>query len=455
MKPPVPAPSTEEIIDSLRKRGGNALLDVLSKGSVGDIGIAPRGKYYHWDNLRHLNPPDDLAPEDWWLLIRMARRTAAKSLPLANSEGRAFQYCLPDEAQELLHYIDQHSAGEIRMQEVVVGSDDARRHYLVNSLIAEAIRSSQLEGATTTFAVAKDMIRSGRPPKDRSERMILNNFRAMEFMLEDVAQQLTPDRVVELQRILTDGTLENPTAAGRLQQPDEERVVVGDITDGSILHRPPPADQLPRRLEAMCRFANGETPNGFLHPVVRAVLLHFWLAYDHPFEDGNGRTARALFYWCMQRQGYWLTEYLSISNILRHAPSKYYRSFLLTETDYGDTTYFILYHLGVIRRAIEQLHQYLERKMAEIRELEAILRGSDEFNYRQLALLSNALREPRQRYTLRGHALSHRVTHETARHDLLELRRRGLLQMSRSGRHYVFAPIADLGKELANRGRRR
>ena len=448
----MPAPSPEEIIESLRLRGDNVLLDVFSKGSRGNVGIAPRGRYYHWDNLRHLNPPEELSSEEWWLLIRMARRAAARSLPLRDNEGRDFQYCLPDEAQELLHFIDQHSAGEIRMPEVVVGSEDARRHYLVNSLIAEAIRSSQLEGATTTFAVAKDMIRSGRPPKDRSERMILNNFRAMEFMLEEVTEGLTPERVVELQRILTDGTLENPAAAGRLQQPGEDRVVVGDITDGSILHQPPPAEQLPARLEAMCRFANGETPVGFLHPVVRAVVLHLWLAFDHPFEDGNGRTARALFYWCMQRQGYWLTEYLSISSILRKAPSKYYRSFLLTESDAGDATYFILYHLGVIRRAIEELHEYLERKMREVRELEAILRGSDEFNYRQLALLSNALREPRQRYTLRGHALSHRVTHETARHDLLDLRRSGLFEMARSGRQYVFTPIRDLAKELAKRG---
>ena len=143
--------------------------------------------------------------------------------------------------------------------------------------------------------------------------MIVNNYRALQFMRDGMPDELTPASVLELQRILTDGTLDNPDAAGRLQRPDDERIAVVDSTDGSVIHRPPPADQLPARLQALCDFANeGEGPDQFIHPVVRAILLHFWLAYDHPFEDGNGRTARALFYWYMKTRGYWLVEYLSI-----------------------------------------------------------------------------------------------------------------------------------------------
>ncbi len=138
--------------------------------------------------------------------------------------------------------------------------------------------------------------------------------------------------MLELHRILTEGTLDDPTAAGRLQRPDEERIAVVDATDGSLIHTPPPATELPARLQALCDFANqGEDESdSFIHPVVRAILLHFFLAYDHPFEDGNGRTARALFYWAMRTNGYWLAEYLSISRILREAPAQYSRAFLFT-----------------------------------------------------------------------------------------------------------------------------
>ena len=113
-----------------------------------------------------------------------------------------------------------------------------------------------------------------------------------------------------------------------------------------IFHDPPPAEQLDERMAAMCDFANGKIPNHFIHPVVRAIILHFWLAYDHPFVDGNGRTARALFYWLMLRNNYWLFEFISISQIIRKAPIKYGRAFLYTETDDNDLTYFILYHLA-------------------------------------------------------------------------------------------------------------
>ena len=239
MKKPLAPPTTDSILEALRSGGSNALMETLIE--VANVGIAPRGRYYHWDNLRHLTPPEGLTSEEWWLGVKMARRSALRPLPLADTDGRAFLYGMPDEAQELVHFIDQRASGEIAMPEVVTGSESARKAYLVNSLIEEAIRSSQLEGATTTYEVAKEMIRSGRPPRDRSETMIKNNFLAMEFMHDDVGEELTPEIVLELQRILTDGTLDNPDAAGRLQTQDDDRVVVADRLTGAVLHRPPPA----------------------------------------------------------------------------------------------------------------------------------------------------------------------------------------------------------------------
>ncbi len=261
--------------------------------------------YVHWDKLRHLTPPSGLSHEEWWLAIEWARQPSLQEIPLRDTGGRHFRYGTPAAAQWLLHYVDQRCSGEIAMAEVVTTDEQARRHYLVNSLMEEAIRSSQLEGATTTRRVAKELLSTGRAPRDRSELMILNNYRALEFMREGMGERLEPGTVLELHRILTEGTLEDPTAAGRLQTAIDERVDVVDATDGSVIHRPPPAEQLPARLHALCDFANqrDEDSKGFIHPVVRAILLHFWLAYDHPFEDGNGRTARALFYWYMRTRG--------------------------------------------------------------------------------------------------------------------------------------------------------
>ena len=199
---------------------------------------------------------------------------------------------------------------------------------------------------------------------------------------------------------------------------------------------------------AMCNFANGQTPSFFVHPVIRAIILHFWLAYDHPFVDGNGRTARALFYWSMLRQGYWLFEFISISDILRKAPAKYARAFLLTETDDNDVTYFIVHQVGVIHRAIIALHEYIQRKTEEIRQSERMLRAWDHLNHRQVALLSHGMRHLGSVYSVEGHQNSHMTAYDTARRDLLGLVDAGLLEKGKRGKEMIFWPPSDLRKRI-------
>jgi Fic family protein len=439
------APSLTDLFVELK---GERLFELVQ------LGIKDDGRdYVHWDKLRHLDPPASLTHREWWMLIKFARQQLLRPFPLTDAEGEHFSYGVPDLVARGLHYIDQRCSGEIAMPEVVTADDQARSHYLVNSLMEEAIRSSQLEGATTTRRVAKELLKTGREPKDRSERMILNNYRALQYMRDEMDDILTPGSVLELQRILTEGTLDHPDAAGRLQRPNEIRVSVVDPKTDKVVHTPPPAEQLPARLQAMCDFANeGETPDLFIHPVVRAILLHLWLAFDHPFEDGNGRTARALFYWYMRTRKYWLVEYLSISRILRDAPAQYSRSFMFTERDKLDATYFIVYQLRVIQRAIDQLHAYLRKKVKEVRDVEKLVRSSTNFNQRQLALLGDALRDPEASYSFTTHAATNNVTHETARNDLIPLAELGLLEQRRQGRSFSFTPAVDLADQLKTVG---
>lgn len=403
------------------------------------------GRYVHWQEIRYRTPPADLSNREWWHALKLARRPMLRQLPLSDSEGDAFMYATPDPALEMLHRVDQRAGGEIALAEEVV-NPATRDRYVVHSLMEEAITSSQLEGAHTTRRVAKEMLRSGRPARTRDERMIVNNYRAMLIVRGWREQPLTVERVLDLHRIVTEGTLDDPDAAGRIQRPDEQRVSIVD-PDGRVVFRPPPADQLPARADAMVAFANGSGLDGFIHPVVRSILLHFWLAHDHPFEDGNGRTARALFYWSMLHHGYWLTEFLSISRILREAPMPYARAFQYTETDERDTTYFILHQLSVILRAVDELQEYLRRKMREKRELERVIRHLD-LNHRQIDLLAHALKHADADVTFRSHQRSHRVAYQSARTDVLDLERRGLLYRRQVGKAFHFAPVPDIEERL-------
>ncbi len=399
--------------------------------------------YLHWDELRHRPPPDGLSTRKWWLVQKLARR--GTPLPLVGTNGKPFTFCQPSLLLKGLHDIDMTAGGNVLAPEAVT-NPHTRDRYLISTLMEEAITSSQMEGAATTRDVAKDMIRSGRRPRDRSERMILNNYRTMQRIRELREEPLTPALVLELHGIVTRDALDDPLAAGRLRAPGVE-VVVDDLY-GTVFHVPPPAEELPQRIEALCAFANGTTPEEFLHPVVRAISLHFWLAYDHPFVDGNGRTARALFYWSMLHQKYWLFEFISISSIINKSRGKYELSFLHTETDDNDLTYFLLAQVKVIQQAIASLHRYLERKAQEISSLQRRLQGMEGLNHRQMALLRHALRHPGFRYTVGSHQASHGVSNQTARTDLQKLAAQDLLLPLRQGRREVFSVPADLAQRL-------
>ena len=443
-RPRSPQP-LEKLLDKHRDRLPTVLMDHVFHPMVD-------GRYLHWDTLRRLDPPGDLSSEEWWTGIKLSRGSLSRWIPLRDARGRPFRFMLPDSVQEALHRIDSRAGGRIGMTDRVVNRQ-TRDRFIVDSLIDEAITSSQLEGASTTRAAAARMLRAGRRPRDRSERMILNNYRAMQAVRTMKDSPLTAEAVLTLHVTLTADTLRDPAAAGRLQRPEDDRVEVCDAND-QVLYHPPPADQLPDRLGQMVLFANGGADDGgFMHPVVRAILLHFWLAFDHPFEDGNGRTARALFYWAMLRHDYRLFEFVSISRFLKRAPAQYARAFLHTETDGNDLTYFIVHQVDVIRRAIDELDTYLETKVRQVQRVERILKRSTDLNHRQLALLAHAVRHPDAEYTTRSHQTSHDIAYATARADLFRLAELGLLDQRRIGRRtHVFRAPPDLEARLESLG---
>ncbi|HMM75857.1 MAG TPA: Fic family protein [Gammaproteobacteria bacterium] len=442
MKIPLPPPPMSEL---MRELSSEDFADVLESSAP-----LVKGRYLHWDELRHREPPQNLSHDKWWLAIRLARAGFLQSLPFFDKTGVPFRFGMPEPVLIHLHHIDRNAAGQIIASSEIATSEHQAR-YLIDSLMNEAITSSQLEGAATTRKAAEAMLRDGRPPVSHSEKMIFNNYIAMQRIREIRNEPIAPELIFELHRILTEDTLEDPNDAGRLRTNDEIRVI--DKRDGVIIHQPPSFKELPKRLDLLCQFANSdENANPFVHPVIRAILLHFMVGFDHPFVDGNGRTARALFYWSLARSGYWLMEYISISELLKAAPSKYVRAYLHAETDGGDTTYFILHQLAVIRRAIEKLHEYIDRVRSEQSMTEQLLARSKQLrsalNHRQIALITHALKHPGEQYLVETHQRTHGVSYETARTDLLELSNLNILEKDKIGKAFVFTAPDDLRKRI-------
>ncbi len=418
---------------------GAQLLRALEAG-------AAEKNYLHWDQLRRRPAPDHLTPELWWAGVRLARALQARPLPLYDSAGNAFSITLPDRLLEGLQNISRQTTATVRPE--LAASAPTRHRYLINSLIEEGIASSQLEGALTTQQVAKEMLRTGRAPRNRSERMIANNYAGMRFIREHLDEELTPALVCELHEVLTKETLDDPRAAGRLQLPGDMRV--GVWSAGNVkLHQPPRAEQLPARLAQLCDFANAE--GGWLHPVLRAIITHFMVGYDHYFIDGNGRTARALFYWVALKNQYQLLEFVAISRVLRQAPVRYARSYLHTESDDGDVTYFAIEQVRVITKAIDELNDYLSRK-ADDRAATQQAVSTLGLNHREVAIAEGILKGSVYLISVASHARSHAVTLATARSDLKHLETLGLLSSHAEGRRVVWQPAPEAQQRLAPLG---
>jgi len=317
---------------------------------------------------------------------------------------------------ELLHLLDLNLGGTLGTQGIIPERD--KKFYLINSIMEEAIASSQMEGASTTRKVAKEMLRKQLKPKNRGQQMIYNNYATIRYLVENQEQEFSVELLKEIQRLITHKTLTNREYEGSFRTSDD--IMVMDSITGEIAHTPPPYEDIEKWIAQLADFINNDDEKFFIHPIIKGIIIHFMIAYIHPFTDGNGRTARSLFYWYMLKKGYWLTEYLSISRIIHRSKKKYEIAYLYTENDENDLSYFIQYNLEVMYKAFKELKLYIQRKLREQSDL-LYLKEIPEINERQAQILKILTEKPKSILTAKELTSLFNVTVKTTRNDLQQL----------------------------------
>ena len=375
--------------------------------------------YEYWDTVKYKNRPEGCASaQELWLRVKASRI----SCTVFAWDRYNVNFGLTNKMQRLCHEFDMSFGGSWENSSVI--PNDNRERYLISSLMEEAIYSSQMEGAATTRKVAKDMLRRQTSPKDKSQQMIVNNYQTIRFIVENKQTPLTPELVLHIHHLMTDKTLNDPNDAGRLRTNNE--VVVEDGITHEVVHTPPSFEELPTFLKELCKYFNETSARVFVHPIIRGIIIHFMVAYMHPFVDGNGRTARALFYWYMLKQGYWLTEYLSISRVIAMSKKSYEKAYQYVEADYNDLGYFIAYNLKVLEQSFKQLQNYIKKKQNERMLASSFLRLGD-INERQAQIIRMYMENPKEVLTVKDLQNKFMVTATTAKSDIVGLLKRGLL----------------------------
>lgn len=379
-----------------------------------------KGRYLPFEEFQYrIKKGEDVTVA--WTLTRLARNAALQRIDYHNEAGEAAGFNITPAIYAVCELADKH-ATTLALSEQIERLRGAGAE-LSQLRFEEPITSSQLEGANTTTLVARHMLESGRAPRTEDEQMIAGNARLMAEIPELTEEQLTLDLIRKLHAIGMGGINDQKYRPGEFRETDD--VVIADY-DGNIVHQPPRAMELAPRLQNICDWLNSKEE--YIHPLIRACILHFMIAHEHPFRDGNGRTSRALFYWFMLKSGYAAFKYVSISQLLHAAPVKYAHSYQYTETDGMDLTYFLEYQATIIGRALRVYLEHIEtitnrsamidRRLVESGALRRL-------TARQVTLLNIMLSTPSKTYTAADVSELLGVSDNTARNDLRAVVREG------------------------------
>lgn len=439
-KPDLMKANKEEVTRVLYGDKKNEVSDFIKK--------VTETEYLYWDEIRRKEPsPSEISKESLWLVIKWAREQKSIPTEIRDKDGKYFTWSRLDYFEEFLHTVDMNTGGEI----FVGGADfskSQKQKLVTRGIIEEAIASSQLEGAATSRQVAKKMIQEGRKPVNMSEQMILNNYASLKAIEEKYKnEKIDMSMLLELHGMITNDTLDSQEEKPRLRIKGEP-IYVSDKSTGDIYHEGPGMEFVTKELQRLIDFANNEGGSKvFIHPVVKAIMIHFWIGYLHPFTDGNGRLARLLFYWYLLKEGYWAFAYLPISKIIKKSPVQYIMAYVHTEQDDNDLTYFIDYNFRKIKLALKDFSDYLEKQSSSNLQMKKKSESKHGLNDRQVQLLQYFHGDADARTTMKAHMNVNHVSKMTASKDLKDLVSKGFLEPKKQGwyvYYYATTKVKDL-----------
>ena len=375
--------------------------------------------------------PASLPIADFWPEELQYRKDRASVLPLRAASGESFWYVPTNKFLQ--------SGDALAQAARYVSTNELPQYSHDDSIIDEAFYSSAIEGAYSTKARARELIQNGKSPENKDERMIVNNYDALRFVLDHLDTPINEAITLEIARILTEGTLDEGTKSGWRDGPVQ--VVSGRQ---EVVYVAPDADKIRPMLDDLFAFLQMDD----VHPVIKACAVHIYFVTIHPLFDGNGRTARALAYMILLQAGYDFFRQVPISGLLVQERSKYYKAIRASQDSMNgnDFTYFMEYYADMLLRSISDIHSHMSEKriVEKLRKSASPLASVDRLADGLEWLYSNGF----ETITTDKWKDKFRISFETARKDLSWLADNGFLVVRTSGHKKFFDVVRTFAPEI-------
>jgi len=377
-------------------------------------------RYLTLEEIRHRLKKNKQEFSDLKKTIESTRFVQA--LPFSiKSIDKLFWYFPSDSINKKCHQIENIGT---KIFDHIERVDTYKEEFIKNATIEEAIMSAIYEGANSTRAKAKKLIAEEKQPKNKDEWMIVNNYLSMRWIKKNTNRAVDLDLIREIHEIVTKNTLVGDDAnyIGKFR---DDVVYVGETHEGVKYEN----------IEESLREVISLTTDNqrYIHPIIRGILLHYFIGYVHPFFDGNGRTARTLFYFKAIKNKYKFVELLSISAHLKNHGKRYERAFENAVIHNGDMTYFVDFCLDSLLEAIKQVERKLKYLAAVAEHGQKLGLGGT-----QISLLQKMALNKFVSISIEEYSKSISRSREVARQELKELLKLQFLIEKKQGKKFVY-----------------
>src|SRR3990167_11308412 len=186
-------------------------------------------KYVDWNSFKHFQIPKDFIPETAWAYLKFNRFSNRERTPVKSTANDSFTYIITKTMYKRLSFIDSNTSGFLG-SDVEKPTEIQKNKLIISGLTEEAIASSQIEGANTSRKVAKEMLLSQRKARSKDEQMIINNYQVMQRLMDWKDLKINLNILLDIQKNITAGTLENESDSGRLRYDSDGINVVNKLT---------------------------------------------------------------------------------------------------------------------------------------------------------------------------------------------------------------------------------